>query len=543
MIGYFLAPVLLLLLLVPAYAQSARAPKLSVEVRPSSADLLPGQSSVVMLRVQNMSGGPMKSVKLRWIANPSLQISPAEPQSIGPLAKDGEALWELTLTAVGEPTTQVDFIIEYQLESKDQFPQRGFVFSSLPVKPRPVEAVSAIASLALVSNLPTLNEFNEGSLYVQLGNTSDRSLQVSRILVRGPKFLALRAINPKKEMVKANGGREVEREIFSFLELDSTPALVPSDNFLPPKSNKVVELRLKATDKVLPGKYKILVETDLVSNDGKDQALTLVGSQEVDIGVYGEAAVTALTIASIPIFLFVPGYLMFVAFGWLWGIGQPDDVRTKLLPSTNRPQLLVGAITLSLLTILLYPHVTHLFHFERNLLTGYGLRDIIWVWFGSIMAGVVAFGFWWIGARLWNWWQVERKTPKPTDTRGELLEKILRRQLGPRLEVVKVTDQGKNALLLDKNLSPTSQVWVGPLIRVVWTGKANEEYKKLLRDLLEDPKDWEDFKSLVQALRQAEEGGKIQLSQDNNWIDKPTELASDKVKPVGSTMLAVMEQD
>jgi hypothetical protein len=155
---------------------------------------------------------------------------------------------------------------------------------------------------------------------------------------------------------------------------------LPPNMTLAPQQSRAVPITVTAGNAVQPGKHLLLFEIDLEQvKYGYAWTETLIATQAFTIGILGESEI--LTAIGVPSFLLLPGFLIVVSFRMLW-TGVPPKRRLDLDPKSADFWLI--AILLSLGAAFLYPLLTGWLGQPRNYLEGYGLRDIVNVWFGSV---------------------------------------------------------------------------------------------------------------------------------------------------------------
>ena len=100
------------------------------------------------------------------------------------------------------------------------------------------------------------------------------------------------------------------------------------------------------------------------------------------------------TVLQIPSLLLLPGLLVVISFFAVWNSGRSaatgSDVLSRVAFAWS-PWLWIVAITTSGFIVFVYPYLTSYFgNVRRDILYGYSLKDLVWVWIGSIVAGVGA---------------------------------------------------------------------------------------------------------------------------------------------------------
>ena len=129
------------------------------------------------------------------------------------------------------------------------------------------------------------------------------------------------------------------------------------------------------------------------SSEGGAPALrSFIVSQPVDVDVPGEPAI--LTVAGIPVFFLLPGMLLLLTIGLCWSLEErwwPAPDRDRFPFKGSEPNFWLVSVIISLLIAIL----PWLFR-KRWYFTRYGLQDVAWLWFASILAGIVCYVVWWL---------------------------------------------------------------------------------------------------------------------------------------------------
>lgn len=117
-----------------------------------------------------------------------------------------------------------------------------------------------------------------------------------------------------------------------------------------------------------------------------DLRAEMLAIKELNLTIPGVSAVTG--VLQVPSLLLLPGMLAIATFFAIWGWARPRPVGEdplNRLALVLSPALWIGMIMLSGGIGVVYWLIS-----GRNVLYAYGLRDVIWLWFGSIaVAGLV----------------------------------------------------------------------------------------------------------------------------------------------------------
>jgi hypothetical protein len=138
---------------------------------------------------------------------------------------------------------------------------------------------------------------------------------------------------------------------------------------------------------VTPGNRKIALESNLRWNDrGCSYSATIVTPQDLTVGIFGQSDI--LTALGIPSLLLLPGFLIMGMVAVMWKAGVRFGSATVEFPyQLKSPEFWLFAVSLSFLAVLTGRYV-----FDRPYLNIYGLADLMWLWFLSVLLGGLVFG-------------------------------------------------------------------------------------------------------------------------------------------------------
>jgi len=427
-------------------------PQVRIEVKPNSVEISPKGQMEVLVVARNPIAEELHDVRLSWFSDAGVTVSPESPKS-NVLVPYGTLAWLLRLSQADSiPTPGTVYLrIGYTWQRKNGVGEVPCLsLASLNVKARKLNASEQVAEIQLKTALTELMEHRPGIVYLLITNISDVSIKVTKIEANMPIFLKCTLPELKGEVSIA------PREIRAF------------------------QIKIEATEAVQPGVHMLLFEAKFEwKKSGREWTGNAIASHEVQVGVLGESEL--LTAVGVPSFLLLPGFLMVLTFALLWRVVEP---RTDFPLKAKAGEFWLVAITLSLLTALMYPVVTGWQGVARNYLKGYGLSDVMSVWFSSIIfsAGayfvlVTGIGR---GVKLYRRWDEERRTPSATDTPINVLRKLHRQNLGLILDRVNVKIEGEfhRAYLLQPREQNQQRIWVGPNIIVHWQAGDFAELKQ-----------------------------------------------------------------
>jgi len=325
---------------------AAATEELTLQVIPSSVEVERGQEVKVLVVVDNLSTNSLHEARLSSFANVPIEaaIEPVQKEIVAP---NGSFAWTAGVSNIGQGplSGNIYFRLDYDRLSQGQgSPTPRTVVVPLAVtNPSPEEA-DRVAEVQVKSTLQSLNEKRPGSVFLVIRNKADVPISIAPIAV----------ISPSNVTVNIQG--------VPALRGGSQPIV------LAPHDSRIIEAQVKAESQVTPGKLLLLFKVPIHWNRaGLKREATVVASQEIDVGIFGETAI--MTALGVPSFLFLPGFLMVATFGLLWKLGQPVALRDNFPLKVNTTDFYLIAITLSILTCLAYPWATKTFlHDRRNYL-------------------------------------------------------------------------------------------------------------------------------------------------------------------------------
>lgn len=501
------------LLTVTARAQSD-GPKL--EVTPAVAKVFANRNTPVLVVVRNPAATPLRNLELSAYTDAILNIE-GQGQKLDSLAAKSEYAWVIGLATKqnGEfaPGT-IHFRLDYMIGSGGEGSTRGVSLASLEVKSGALESAAEIADVKIESTLESLTEQTPGKVYLVITN------KINKEVTATVKPTLPYGLKPPKDEEKKD--------------------YVVS---LPPYQTGAVEIGVEAKERVRPGKYLLVFDVMLSWNEsGQQQVRHTMMARPVDIGVLGESQI--LTLIGVPSFLLLPGFLVLLTIKTVWSLqwfkvkGQPATFPLEV----KSVDFAFIAITISLVVTGLYSLLW------QNLLEGYGLRDIISVWFVSVfIVGLLVYA---AVSKIYQWhWR--RVTPSVDDDPISFLRKLGRRHLGILLETaefrIKANNQdvAQQAFLLESRQDAGDTIWVASPISIEWTDKADDNFKKEVRAQLQAA----DAAELAKLLSAGKANGVAQPAravvkwQEYNALRGPAEYKTNELTRVTGTSRIVNEDE
>jgi copper(I)-binding protein len=456
-----LLPFLLWMVSLSNSTLAAESAVLKLETFPAAIKLQQGEQRRVMVIARNVSTNNVQLLPLDWIVTPGISAKNQTGDQFL-LTPDAGVHWlmDVLRTNDSHETGQVYFRLDYKrLDAPSTNGPVNCVTTSLDIQDRQTTPLEQLLEVRIESSLKLLQQPQTGAVYVVIKNKANFPIALKSINARAPVDIILTNLS----------GSEVvaSREEVPF------------------------QFEVSAKNKVHPGKHLLLFEVNLAWNDdGRPQTGTVLSKYEFDVGVLGDSEF--LVPVGVPSFLLLPGFLILIVFAMLWNISHKE----KPFPwATKSAEFWSLAVIISLLAMTIYRI------WGSDLLEGYGLNDVYWVWFGSAAVGLAA----WAGAylvlyirQLWNK-HIEagegRKRFSTDDTPAEALRKLALNGRGILLARVKASISGQtpHAFELQPADSTHATLWIAPQIQVSFDDAPNENTKVELigtfEKLLMNPKD------------------------------------------------------
>lgn len=455
----------LVLLLTQTHAEESR-PQITLHVIPSVIKLSPLEAREARVVIGNPTSAPLRELRMSSFTDADVQVD-IVPPPVNSLQPHGTLAWTLHLTkrVRGSAAGQVHIQLDYRWQPEattDLVP--GVALGTIEIQDRRPETLDKVAAVRIETTLDLLHEKRQGSVFLVVSNLSSDPVTVKRIKMAKPSYIFV-----ETPPMDAHG---IVR--------------LPQEMTLAPQESRAVPIIVTAGNAVQPGKHLLLFEVDLEQiKYGYAWTETFIVTQAFTVGVLGESEI--LTAIGVPSFLLLPGFLIVVAFRMLWtGVSpkQPLDLDPK------SAEFWLIAILLSLGAAFIYPLLTGWLGQPRNYIEGYGLRDIVNVWFGSVGMGFAFWAFWMGGHELTA--RLRAQTiPSPDDGPVQILRKLARNHHSISLEQVEIIvgNQSQRAFVIAPARAGQQDIWVAPLMTVTWMPTAGKDAKDLFEQLLEDGTD------------------------------------------------------
>lgn len=504
-------------------ALAAQGSGVQLELTPTAVQLGSGESTQVMAVIRNNGGTSAQNMQIHWFTDLALTVKPQAIRSRS-IQPGGMLAWPVTISqsVAGRTVGPLHFWVSYTTRSetsgsgKDEVGISGVAVASLDVQERASLAVDKLVTLKLEAAVDQLDENRSALLYVVVTNTAAVPVTVKAIETYSPDFIK-----------------------FGVPEIGSNATLAP-------ETSRTFRVPVTVTDRVVTGNQRVVLAVELAWVDaGKPRTGTLSVAQTLPVTVFGESDL--LKLMGVPSFLFLPGFLALATFVGLWTRVAP---RTKPAEPLTVADTALVAITLSLLATFVYPILS-----GRNYLRGYGLRDVMMVWFGSILFALVV----WSGvagtislrAKLRRYQQqqaqqrdlaaqaehIGRITPTKNDSPLDMLTRMALNGVQVPPEQAMASLAGSTAtrcFVVLPSASAGAPVWVAPPIylkRDATNPQAAWTQPQLLSELQKDGVTG-NCESLMKFLRNAQLQGWSAEWGESGVVVSPTPVKTDDVNKV-----------
>ncbi len=380
----------------------AQAPAVSVRFVPQTVRLAPGEGAALRLLIANPSGATLRIKAAPVIyGDDGFTLAGDLPAAGATLPAGVTAAWSVQVVrAAASPASGSLWAqIDYALIAADGKETPGVVIAQLDVSDRPLDPPDKLAAVRVDSALEQIQDGRDGVVQLIVSNLTNGPITLAGVIAAtdNPDTLTVR-VDPA-----ARGAT------------------------LLPLQTRVFSSTVTAGSRVQPGKQMITFEAQFERPLGPVvQRWSVVATYKLTAGVLGASEV--LTVFGVPSLLLLPGFLMLVAFRFLWvrvAPRQPLDLDAK---SADFWLLAVG---LSFAVAIAYPAASALLGAPQDYLRVYGLRDVINVWAGASLTGVAA---WFATAIVLKRWYVPGERDKPLT----VLEKLHRNGMSAELLEIEV---------------------------------------------------------------------------------------------------------
>jgi hypothetical protein len=495
---------------------SAAVPKpiLKIDIFPPQLSLQVGETGAVGVKIVNESDQPIKVADLKPTAPKGItvNINPFDPPLPQTLLPKGEMLTRYTVTASKEepPKDSVYFVVTYgwpsakERQSTGRAKEQGTAFQGiqeLKLTAREPSDMSKIATLELSTAALNLNELHSGIIYLTVKNISNRPIHLDC-----PEIMHPNSIEKVEVILPSKTGNPKNSQTSAAMGNKKKPPMCNKETPLRPGENQIFELSIKTMENASAGQYPLVIILKLYWQDGAQRILgTLTTSQTVELGVFGESVI--LNAFAIPSFLVLPGFLIMGI--WL-GCRRLLTAGTTEMPVRD---FWIVAISLSIVAAKVYPYLTGILtgiltDHKRDYLQGYGLIDLVYVWTGSILFGLL---FALPVFLAWPFLRHKYFEPQLDDNPDVALRKA-KRSCASLAPVKKSNDDTNYFVYREKD----NLIWLAPKIKCVWNDE-NQDNLAAFDEELKTAKDKLKYTCLCRLLNNSCYAGTLsKLVSDNS---------------------------
>lgn len=491
-----LALVLAVVVLSTAAAAAENVVRPTVEVVPGTVDLAGAGQVRADVLLHNDTEETLYGARLSVFSNAGVTVTWKDSQVTVP--PKTTVSWSISI-APG-PDTLLPGTVQLQVTYGTSPSRTGdqAVVATLNVNDSGAELIEKLASVNLETTAGPLTDYRSQAAYLQITNNSGRELTAT-VTWHGPGFVKI--IPQESAGAKPRGN----------------PATAV-DVTIPAHDKVLAPFTLKLEGAIEPGKHKLMFETKFRWLSGSQQRTgTLLVPYEITSNILGESE--ALQLLGIPSFLLMPGALLLMVIAVLrklgWKISRSEGGSEVPIPSDIKSaEFWVLAITLSIIAGFIFYLVK-----GRTYLSGYSTHDMLQVWAGTVLFGVLAYA----AAHLAHAGYVRHRaaiTPSEQDSPLAVLHKLERTSQGLKLEALELTLEGHkhSGFLFGDRSRERPSYWVLPRIIVKSEPNASPELQKAVDEAITEGK----TADLVRLLESGIVAGVLQVSWDeSDGFSKP----------------------
>jgi hypothetical protein len=425
---------------------------------------------------------PLSNIALTTFSGDDIAVVlPADRGLLTGLGASSEYAWFLRLTHTGTLLGAAKLYLRVAFDVLDAAGRSShrLLYSTVEFAPAAAPSMAPLLAKAeAIGAATSVAHERPAQLLVQLTNQSNRTLKLATLTIFKPTFVCLSIAGdvcraPADDVTA--GAKQVLLEKQQPIDLKP---LGLAD--LPPGQTAILPLMLRASSRVVPGLYTVMIGVQIESG-GLEQTVT--ASHDINVAVLGESDL--LKLVGVPSLLFLPGALLLITLSMCLSVGISSDDRKKLQLQPSEPGFWVLAIGLSLLAAAGYPSFTKFWGHERNYLAAYGLEDFMYVFGWSIAGGILVFGAYrgiLFLKKLCQAYEIRQQVPQPGDDPLTILGKLakVKENVACR-QVYPLGGSAADAMLVLGPWSTDTELWVVPpaLLEVTLPGSDPNYYMAL----------------------------------------------------------------
>jgi hypothetical protein len=438
-------------------AYGADSSAVQFELRPATVELAAKETIQILAFVRNSTDSIIRNIQLAALNHTDCEVDIPDPRN-AKVEAHGALLLPITIrqAATGRMRGKIYFQLTYTKKAAANSDQtvKDVALAPLEIQSHLSESVDKVAKLQIETALEEIQEHRKGTIFLTITNIANVPVAITDVKSYSANFI-------KPDLTKTETAVSV-----------------------PPQTSRTFIVPMTVEDNAQTGKERVVFEVMLSWIEaGRISKGMLQAAYTVNVGILGVSDL--LKILGVPSFLFVPGFLVLTTFFILRERVSPG-IKIQPEAALTAPELGVLSVTISIVVAGFYPVITRLSGRERNYLSGYGAQDIVWVWFGSLAAGVIFWMIWVGGGGLIQKYkkmrrerklseqqtkeleQIAARMPKKTDTPVVLLEKMAKNAVPfplSQAEIQENTAVARCFIVLPPQ-NGTSIAWVSPPILV-----------------------------------------------------------------------------
>ena len=434
---------------------SQESQSLSLTIHPTTVSLARGEREQVLIVAKNGTERIAESLTLGFVERKGIKISAIEP-FVEKLLPANSHSWivEVERTAddvTGEFNFHVSSILKPQPSSSDENAAVLTDISTvkLSIAQDTLTDIDNILELTLDATAESVEDYRPANLALAIKNKSEYVVRITSVSVSHPA--------PSRRLKNAQTNKP---------EVQVVPIKELAQGLLLPHQKQILIYRVSSPGRRNPGSRLVALKVDF---EWEEHGLTRTGStivtQKFSLGIFGESIL--LQAMSVPTFFLLPGFLLITAFAAaLRLLGPTLSEQSKL----TKPEIFALAVLLSIPCIYVYNWFV-----KVNLLNGYKLSDVLWLWFWSLAVGGLLGTIPHVFIRLRKLIASAYKF-KTQDSALEIIRKLEIKGMSLSRERAQIVENGIQYQVL--RLDDQNPGWVCPQIKFRFAASAGTEFRE-----------------------------------------------------------------
>ncbi|MFH1524166.1 MAG: hypothetical protein ABIF04_04310 [Chloroflexota bacterium] len=403
---------------------------------PNTLELAVGEAVEVVLTAHNYTEDTLIVSSLQSLPSRGITAS-IRSGSASSILPQSDLIWTILVTRTEENVSNQP--LYFRLDYRNANASRS-VFGSIVINLDQLLSADNVATLVVETADARLSQQRSGWVYLVITNNTNQPIQIQPIQMNGPGSVNL--------VPKFTGTQELAGLDTLILTVD-----------------------VLISDVVQPGDHLLIFDVPITQERyGIVQTYHLVRKQTVTVDVFGASEILAAF--QIPSILLLPGMLAVITIGLWWKLFKPTESQKEFPLTFKSESFWLVSISISILIAVLYPSFTEIvLKDRRDYLYGYGIIDIMWIWFLGVALGLIYSLVGAVGRMLWG----KMLFPAENDSPVTLLRKLHRQGLKVGLHKVRLKDGDRELYLLQKWHGFNGNYWVSEHIGYSQTDNAIEQ--------------------------------------------------------------------